>query len=219
MLDANAPPLSDLHAAVRLLGEGVVACGEAWTSEPVLMSDYPESCPRRVDVLFLDEHEAALASVASEPPLRELYGNPASIARPLVADPVPFGALQYEVWVELRTHFLDAVVGGVQYELVGPYPSEHVVREGVAAANGELRERKLASGNYQLRIDGELLPVASRIMDHHPEGLDHPSVLRFHGRDETARPIHLFSSAQADEWIVPGEEGGEEPHPEREDGA
>jgi hypothetical protein len=221
MLADGAPTLAELRADVNLLDDGVIACGEGWAHEPILMTGYPESSLRRVDVLFLDDHEVALAEIESKPPLREIYGNPLTIVQRLNADAVPFSRLDYEVWAALRSHWGDLSVGGVQYELIGPHPRQAIVREGVARNDGEIRETKLLAGNYELRIDGRLIPVAARIMGHHPEGLDRPSHIRIPEHASEHRPLHLFETPQSGEWIVPGFENdpnAEEPDPEQEDG-
>ncbi len=77
------PVVSELHGGLTLLDGGVVPCGEAWVHEPVVAADYPQSSFRRIDVLFLGAHEVDLARVDSTPPLREIYGNPRSVARPM----------------------------------------------------------------------------------------------------------------------------------------
>ena len=83
MLTARMPELSELQEGIALLDDGIIACGEGWAHEPIVMGGYPTSSQRRVDVLFLDPHEAALARLESKPPLRALYGNPLSKARPV----------------------------------------------------------------------------------------------------------------------------------------
>ena len=135
--------------------------------------------------------------------------------------PRPLGEPDYEVWARISSHWLDRSVADEDYIMRGPKPFGVVVREGSTTAEGELRERGLPAGNYEIEIASSRIPVAAHLENHDPGGFAVPSDLQLPGLAEDDRPLHRSEQAIAAEWVVPDPDMGgssEEPNPMDEDG-
>lgn len=220
--DDDVLDAEERRQAIEPLGEGLLPCGELWPRDECRVVGYPDGGDRRVDILFFDQDEAgALALLSEDPPGETIYGQGRVQVDALNLEPRAFGAAAYEVWARISSHWLNRSVAQQDYVLIGPEPYRVVVREGTTTGDGELRERDLPAGNYEIEIDGSVIPVAAHLEDHAAGGFEVPSDLQLPGRAEDERPLHRSEQALASEWIVPEPEIGispDEPDPRQEDG-
>jgi hypothetical protein len=113
---------------------------------------------------------------------------------------------QFEVWVRAFDHWAEVPLGGKDYTLSGPTPGGSVVRSGTTDRNGDLRERNLPFGEYELEIGDGSVIVAARCQEdigaadggRKSGTVTWPDAMRVHGAE--------LDDADAEAEYEPGEE-------------
>ncbi len=206
-LGCDADELAELRAKLSFLGPAILGCGERWPAEAIGLDVHALEDNRRVELLFFDPGEAP--ELADDPPGVDIYGRGEYLPEYLPPDPHSYEGLRdYEVWVQLRDHWVSEPLPGANYELWGPVPNETFRRSGTTDSDGRLREVEVAPGDYVVQI-GESFTVAGARYAGLCYADDRPDVQRMPGLGEA--PAHgpriyddawqIFTQAGPDDFI------------------
>ncbi|MGH1345943.1 MAG: OmpA family protein [Nannocystales bacterium] len=191
-----AGPRGDLSS----LEPPAIGCGEAWPVEAIGVDDHASEDNRRVDVLFFDPEEIP-DDVGGDAPGLAIYGKNAFKPEymPVGALGDPSGLADFELFLELRDHWIAARLASKAYEIRGPLPERRHVRVGTTDADGRLREAELSVGEYLVMCEGAFT-VAGAHLTKPLEPSTTPDVHRLHGHGEDEPPGP--SIEYADPWVV-----------------
>jgi hypothetical protein len=160
-LGCDAEQLAKLRGYLNFIDPPVLGCGEDWPVEAIGLDDHALADNRRAELVFFDSGEEP--ELPGDPPGSDLYGHQRYRAEYLPADPTSYeGSRDYEVWVELRDHWLHAVAANENYTLRGPIPTQPMTRLGTLDGVGRLRETELPPGDYLIEVGDGFAVVGAR---------------------------------------------------------